>query len=229
MHRGIANIPIHASPITVVRFKASTRLRWQHHLEALRSGRPVWRGGPPLNFYLYPANIKSVISGPVDQIAPRLASKLSENWRALLNYAVLDISASNEIWRGNPDKIDLCQKTSPNVILSLDHVTSSHYIESINRGKTQMNISILVSHATAHCALATSSIQGTVIAETAKAVKVQSETEKGKPVTCWFPRSALTHWYDGESHTSYKLKPWCLKGWTQRFVELTERHSFISA
>ena len=84
--------------------------------------------------------------------------------------------------------------------------------------------------ATAHCAIGTTGICGTVDRETDKAVCVAAHTYKGKRVTAWFPKKALKHEHTTNDTNFYSLAKWFkANGWTRTFIEITADSSSISA
>lgn len=84
--------------------------------------------------------------------------------------------------------------------------------------------------ATAHCAIGTTGITGTVDRETDKAICIAAYTHKGKRVTAWFPKKALKHEHNTDGCDFYSVAKWFTPtGWTHTFIEITADSSSIAA
>jgi len=96
--------------------------------------------------------------------------------------------------------------------------------------KEGAHISVLTGHATAHCALATSMVHGTIEATTPKALKIRADTVNGKQLTAWLPRKALVNDISETADINCRLAKWFTpQGWTARFLDLATHHSLLSA
>lgn len=94
------------------------------------------------------------------------------------------------------------------------------------------DISIRVSHATAHCAVAVTTIFGTVVDETQNALKIESQTENDKCVTAWFPKKSFTTviFHNEMKYFSCRFAKWFRpSGWNETFIEICSKNSIISA
>lgn len=78
---------------------------------------------------------------------------------------------------------------------------------------------------------------GQVTAITEKAVQLTATTERGKVITCWFPKSALKMFGEGRSnpfdnHLSYccTLARWFkLNDWARTFINLSRDSQTLAA
>lgn len=72
-----------------------------------------------------------------------------------------------------------------------------------------------------------------IIGETAKAWKVQAETETGKEITAWLPKSALTkptdrgNWGNQPVYTCGLARWFNPTGWTATFISLATSNSTL--
>ena len=94
------------------------------------------------------------------------------------------------------------------------------------------DISIRVSYATSHCAVAVTTIFGKVVDETQNALKIESQTEKEKVVTAWFPKKSINSivFHDEMKYFSCRFAKWFRpSGWNETFIVICSKNSFISA
>lgn len=98
--------------------------------------------------------------------------------------------------------------------------------------KEGSSIYISTGVATAHCTIGVSGVLGTILCVSEKAIQIQSYTENDKAVKFWLPKKALKFKkYCNVTHTyNFDLAHWFkLSGWTSKAIEITQRHSVISA
>lgn len=78
---------------------------------------------------------------------------------------------------------------------------------------------------------------GEVVAVTERAVKLQAVTERGKVITCWFPKSALkvfsgnrTNPFDNQVSHCCTLARWFrLDDWAAKFINLSRESCTLAA